>query len=89
MCFFVKKIFYFNACSYRFKIDLSIFREYTIFSISLKGYLTAYPCPKVWDFDTFNIYFLPGKGVLIFFFKIVKIPTLCSNLPLLELDIDI
>ena len=31
--------------------------------------MTAYPCPKVGDFDTFGNYFLPGVEILIIFFR--------------------
>jgi len=27
-----------------------------------EGYMTAFPCPRVGDFDIFDNYFLPGGG---------------------------
>ena len=41
--------------------------------------MTAFPCPRVGDFDTFDNYFLAGGGD--FDIENVKIPTLYPTAP--------
>ena len=72
------------------KLTFQSSRDILFFLSVLKGIWLHTLAKGVRDFDTFDNYFLTREGGFNhFFFLIVKISTLCSNLPPLGLDIDI